>query len=54
MVNKINYYTSSIYIVLLGEQNLIIDLDKHYPTLINYKTSNFRKDVANLLLGTLI
>jgi len=54
MVNKINYYTSRIYVVLLREQNLIIDLDKHYLILINYKASNFYKGVTDLLLSSFI
>jgi hypothetical protein len=54
MVNEINYHTSSICVVFLGEQNLIIDLDKYYPAPINCEASNFYKDVANLSLSSFI
>ena len=54
MVNEINYYTSSICVVFSGEQNFIINLDKYYPTLINYEVSNLYKDVADLSLSSFI
>jgi len=54
ITDEINYHTSSICVVLLGEQNLVIDLDKHSLTPINCEASNLYKDVTNLLLNSLI
>ena len=54
MVNEINYYTSSIYVVFSGEQNLVVNLDKYYLTPINYEVSNLYKDVVNLSLSSFI
>ena len=54
MPNEINYYTSSIYVIFSYEQNLVTDLDKYSPILINCEASNLYKDVTNLLLGSFI
>ena len=54
MVNEINYYTGSICVVFLREQNLVIDLDEHCLILINCEVSNFYKDVTDLLLSSFI
>jgi len=54
MINEINYYTSSICVVLSLEQNLVIDLDEYYIILINYKASDFYKDIIDLSLSSFI